>query len=316
MAVSLPHSPNSDPTNSTIAIIGLGGVGGVAAGCLIGAGRRVFACIRRPLDRLTLERPEGSVDLPLRALTDPTKAPSVDWVLLCTKAYSTGSAVPWLERLCGSSTRVAVLQNGIDHVARVAPLARGATVIPAIVYYNGERVAPDRFRLRHVAEYDLAVPDDPPGRDFVRLFQGTSLNVQSSDDFTTLLWRKLLINAVANPITTLTRQRQAVLRREDIRALSLAVLDEAVAVARAEGAGVEPEEAARILATLLTYPEGAGSSMYFDCLAGRPLECEALNGAIVAAGERHGVATPLNRALVALLRAISAAAVGADDRRD
>jgi len=48
--------------------------------------------------------------------------------------------------------------------------------------------------------------------------------------------------------------------------------------------------------------------MYFDRLAGRPLEVEALTGAIVAAGERHGIATPLNRALLVLLRAISNAA--------
>ena len=48
--------------------------------------------------------------------------------------------------------------------------------------------------------------------------------------------------------------------------------------------------------------------MYFDRLAGRPLEVEALSGAIVAAGERHGIATPLNRALLALLRAVSDAA--------
>jgi 2-dehydropantoate 2-reductase len=48
--------------------------------------------------------------------------------------------------------------------------------------------------------------------------------------------------------------------------------------------------------------------MYFDRLAGRRLEVEALTGAIVAAGERLGVPTPLNRALLALLRAVSDAA--------
>ena len=45
--------------------------------------------------------------------------------------------------------------------------------------------------------------------------------------------------------------------------------------------------------------------MYFDRLAGRTLEVEALTGAVVAAGARHGIATPLNRALLALLRAIN-----------
>jgi 2-dehydropantoate 2-reductase len=47
--------------------------------------------------------------------------------------------------------------------------------------------------------------------------------------------------------------------------------------------------------------------MYFDRLAGRAFEVEALTGAIVAAGERHGLATPLNRMLLTLLRAINEA---------
>jgi 2-dehydropantoate 2-reductase len=62
------------------------------------------------------------------------------------------------------------------------------------------------------------------------------------------------------------------------------------------------------MATLLTYPPEAGTSMYFDRLAGQALEVEALTGAIVAAGERLELATPLNRMLLTLLRAVSDAA--------
>ena len=291
---------------STVAVIGLGSIGGVAAGCLRDADRHdVIACARRPIGHLTLERPEGTVRLPLRTLTDPMAAEPADWVLLCTKAHETASAAPWLERLCRASTRVVVLQNGIGHAARVAPFIGKAAVVPAVVYYNGERIAADHVRLRHVAEHDLMVADEAAGRAFARLLDGTPLRVGLSADFTTLLWRKLLINAVANPITALTRQRQAVLRRADVRALCLAVLEEAVAVARADGARLAEDEAGQALATLLTYPAEAGTSMYFDTLAGRPLEVEALTGAIVAAGERHGIATPLNRAFLALLRAVS-----------
>ena len=76
-------------------------------------------------------------------MTDPAAAAPVDWVLLCTKSHDTPSAAPWLARLCRPSTRVAVLQNGVDHVSRVSPLIAGATVVPAIVYYNGERLATD-----------------------------------------------------------------------------------------------------------------------------------------------------------------------------
>ena len=297
----------------TIAIVGLGSIGGVAAGCLAAAGRaNVVACVRRSIGRLTFEWKQQTIEAALHAVTDPEHIEKpADWVLLCTKTYQTDSAAPWLKRLCAPSTRVAVLQNGIGHAERVAPLVGGAAVLPAIVYYNGERLAPDRVRLRQGSDCDIAVADDAVGRAFAELFAGTPLRVALSRDFAALAWRKLLINAVANPITTLTLQRQAVLRRPDIQELCGEILDEAVAVARAEGISFADDEPARAMATLFTFSGELGTSMYFDRLAGRRLEVEALTGAIVAAGERHGIATPLNRALLTLLRAISDAATNA-----
>ena len=245
----------------------------------------------------------------MRALTDPAdvQARSIGFCY-APKPSRRPSAAPWLARLCNSSTRIAVLQNGISHVERVAPLAGGAVVVPTLVYYNGERLGADRVRLRHVSEHALVATDDADGRAFAQLLEGTPLRVLLSREFSTLAWRKLLINTVANPITALTLQRQAVLRREDIKALCIAILEEAVAVARADGAQLAEDEAHKTLATLLTYPPEAGTSMYFDRLAGRGLEVEALTGAIVAAGERLRIATPLNSALLTLLRAISDAA--------
>jgi 2-dehydropantoate 2-reductase len=178
-------------------------------------------------------------------------------------------------------------------------------VVPVIAYYNGERLAPDRVRLRHVGDYDLVVADDENGRGFAQLLEGTPLRVFLSGDFTTLAWRKLLINAVANPITALVLQRQAVLRRPDIQELCRAVLAEAIAVARADGARLAEDEAARTIATLMTFSGELGTSMYFDRLAGRELEVEALTGAIVAAAEHHGIETPFNGALLTLLRAVN-----------
>ncbi len=302
-------APPPSAKRCTVAIIGLGNIGGVAAGCLRAADRHeIVVCVRQPIERLYLERPEGDVEVSLRALTEPAEASPVNWVLLCTKAQQTPSAAPWLARLCDSSTRIAVLQNGISHVERVAPLAGGAVVVPTLVYYNGERRGADRVRLRHVSEHALVATDDADGRAFAQLLEGTPLRVLLSQEFSTLAWRKLLVNAVANPITALTLQRQAVLRREDIKALCIAILDEAVAVACADGVQLAEDEAHKTLANLMTYPPEAGTSMYFDRLAGRELEVEALTGAIVAAGERLHVATPLNSTLLTLLRAISDAA--------
>src|SRR5260370_20685690 len=124
-------APPASRQRSTIAVIGLGNIGGVATGCLRAADRHdVIACVRQPINHLHLERPEGNVEVSLRALTNPADARPVDWVLLCTKAQHASSAAPWLARLCDSSTRVAVLHNCISHVARLAPLAPLATLLP------------------------------------------------------------------------------------------------------------------------------------------------------------------------------------------
>jgi len=291
---------------ATVAVVGLGSIGGIIAASLRAAGRHdVIACARKLIDHLTLERPNGAVEVAIRSLTDPAAAAPVEWVLLCTKVHHTASVAPWLAKLCNPRTRVAVLQNGIGHAERLAPYVNGATVVPVIVYYNGERLAPDRVRFRHAGDHDLVVRDDANGRAFAELLDGTQMRILFGEDFHTLAWRKLLVNSVGNPITALTLQRQAVLRRADVKELCLAILAEADAVARADGAHLAGDEPAQVMARLMTFPPDAGTSMYFDRLAGRPLEIEAITGAVVAAAERHKIATPLNRALLTLLRAAS-----------
>jgi 2-dehydropantoate 2-reductase len=301
------------PERPSVAVIGLGSIGGIIAGFLAALDRyELVACVRAPLKRLVVERADGAIDIPICALTDPVQAKPVDWVLVCTKTQDTESSAPWLQRLCGPRTRVAALQNGIGHCERLAPFVGQASVIPTIVYYNGERLAPDRVRYRRAGDYDFAISDDPDGRAFTALLDGSGMRILQSSDFKTLAWRKLLLNAMANPITALTLQRQAVFRRDDIKALCLAILEEAAAAGRADGAHLPADEPAQLLATLLTYPPDAGTSMYFDRLAGRPLEIDALTGAVVAAGERHGVPMPLNRMLLTLGCAVSDAAAGKD----
>jgi 2-dehydropantoate 2-reductase len=199
-----------------------------------------------------------------------------------------------------------MLQNGIDHADRVDSVVAKANVVPTIVYFNAERLSTDHVRLRQATDFDLVAPDDSNGIAFTQLFDQTKLRVTTDSDFTKLLWSKLLLNAVANPITTLTRQRLAVLHDPEVLNLCRQILEEGMNVARAQGVALPSDEADRVMETLLTYPRDAGTSMYFDCLAGRPLEVEALTGAIVKASERLGVATPINRALLTLLRPIHA----------
>ena len=287
-----------------IAIVGVGSVGTLFAAHLIQTGRaRVIACVRSPIERVRVETDGSAIDVPVESLHEPERAEPVDWVLLATKTYDTQSTAPWLQRLCAPTTRVAVLQNGVDHEARVQPLAGPAVVVPAIVHANSEYLSRGHVRQRRPGT-DLAVPNNSHGQCFANLFAGSGVRVSLEDDFTTAAWCKLLLNAAANPLTALTQRKLDVLREPETGRLALQILEEAAEVGRAEGARLDSNVAAEILDRLAQYPPGTGTSMLQDRLAGRPLEFEALTGVIVRKANQHGIPAPVNTRILELLRAL------------
>ncbi|MGW2407622.1 2-dehydropantoate 2-reductase [Streptomyces sp. NPDC001739] len=286
-----------------VAVIGAGAIGGYVAALARWAGLDVTLCVRSPLRDLAVESGGEVRAAPVRIVTDPARVAPVDWVLLTTKAQDTASAEGWLRRLCGPDTAVAVLQNGLDQEARVVPLVPpGTAILPTVVYISAERIAPGRVR-HHVAS-ELHVPEGPLADRFAALLAGSGLRVHPVPDFTTAVWRKLFTNLAANPLTALLQQRIGVFADPEMAALSRDLLREAAAVARAEGADIGEADIARTLELYAHAPPDGGSSMLYDRLAGRPLEHEYLTGAVVRAAGRHGIATPLNRMLLVLLRAV------------
>jgi 2-dehydropantoate 2-reductase len=290
----------------SIAVIGMGGIGGVVASCLQLSGRdRIVVCARRNVEAITLETPEGTHRLTPDVVTNPLRAGHVDWIVLCTKTQDTASASVWFERLCGPHTRVAVLQNGIEHERRVAPYVGNRAVVPAVVYFNGKRRSANDFSFRHGSEVDIVIPDSAAGQAFAALFEGTSLKVSPQKDFEQRRWMKLLLNAVANPITALTRRRLVVFQRDDIQNVASDIIREGLAVALAGGVELDGNAQSQVLERLLAYPPDEATSMYFDFINGHILEVDALTGAIVRMGESLGVPTPTNRIVLALLQAIN-----------
>jgi 2-dehydropantoate 2-reductase len=286
-----------------IAVIGAGGIGGVVAARLVEAGHPVQLCTRSPLSRLIVESRGVSRNPPVELISDPAAAQPLSWVFLATKAQETAGASGWLERLCGRDSTLVVLQNGIDHEARVRPFVPAARVVPALVHFGAERKAPG-----HIVEHGsgrLVVPDNDAARALAELLQGSGIGIELSRDFLTASWMKLLGNAFGNPLTALTMRRAEVFDDPAIRALAGEMIAETVAVGRAAGARFPPDVAEKAMASISRFPRDSGSSMLYDRLAGRPLEHEFLTGAVVRAAERNGVDAPLNRAMLALLGAIS-----------
>ena len=118
-----------------VAVVGAGAIGSTVAAALQRAGRHdVQLCARRDPGPIVVERPDGDrVALTAPVVVDPANAVGpADWVVLAVKAHQTEGAAAWLRALCAPGTTVAVLQNGIDHVERVAPLAGAATVLPTV----------------------------------------------------------------------------------------------------------------------------------------------------------------------------------------
>jgi 2-dehydropantoate 2-reductase len=283
-------------------VIGGGAIGGLTAAFAHEAGHDVTLCLRAPLDELTL-RTKGEVLRPdLRFVTRADEVPPVDWVFLTTKVQDTEGAAGWLRELCGPDTAVAVIQNGVDHAERIAPLApSGATILPTLAYMAVERVAPGR--IVHYTGGELHVPEGPSADRFMDLLAESRLTVRSVEDFRTAAWRKMFTNIAANPLTAILGQRMHILGDPEMRNLAQEILNEGLAVARAEGAQVDEEDVRRGLRANDAVPPDGGTSMLYDRLAGRPLEHEHITGAVVRAAERHGVDVPLNRMLLTLLRA-------------
>jgi 2-dehydropantoate 2-reductase len=287
----------------TIAIVGVGAIGGAVSADKDDLGRHeVLQCSRTPFKGLSVRHPAGSSEIALSAVTEPEGVGAVDWVLLATKAHQSEAAQPWLEALCDSDTTVAVLQNGIDHVERIAPLlARPASVLPVVVQLPAERTAPGVIEQER--DGLLLVPDDDKGRAFAGLFDAARTEVRPTPRFRTQAWWKLVSNASLGGVCALAMRENGAALEPALRDLVLALMREVVEVGRAEGVDLPDDCPEKAFAAMLRGAPQHWSSIAVDRRDGRPMEWEVRNAVVGRLARRHGIATPLNDAITATLRA-------------
>lgn len=286
---------------TSIAIVGPGAIGATVAAWLAQeAGHEVSLCVRTPVDGLVIATPDGEIRAAPRILTDPAQAQAVDWVLVATKVYDAAAAARWLAPLTGPETRVAILQNGVEHRSNFAGVVAAERLVPVSVDIPAERDAPGRVRQHRYGT--LTVADDAAGRAFVALFAGTPIVAQTTVDFTTVVWRKLAINASGIALTLIDKPFGAT-RDEGVAEVIRTLVAECRAVGLAEGADLPETLPDEIVAYYRAQAPTLKNSLHSDLLAGRPLELDARNGVIVRLGEKHGVPTPAMRMMVALVAA-------------
>ena len=282
-----------------ILLIGPGAIGATLAAWLCQDDRhQVAVAARTPFDAIEVQTPEGVIHAKPRVHTAVGQVSPVDWVLVATKAYDSEAAAKWFPAACGPRTRVAVIQNGVEHVARFDKHIERGRIVPVMIDLPADRVSPGKTVQRGPAH--LVVPAGRNGEDFVKLFAHTNFDMQQTDDFATAVWRKLCLNCAGAPCAVLMKP-QGIVHHEPVAELMRELVRECVAVGRAEGAKLDDSIPGEIIDRMKRGQRDSGNSMYADRVAGRPMEHDARNGVIVRLGKKHGIAAPMNALMVALL---------------
>jgi 2-dehydropantoate 2-reductase len=319
------------------AVVGAGAIGGFAGGCLAAGGAEV-ALVARGAHLDALRR--NGVHIQLRtgaSLTahpfvtgDPRDIGPVDAVLLAMKAPGIRAAAPALSPLLGSETAVIAGQNGLPwwyfekcggslegmHLESVDPGGFLSSVIPAsrvigcVIYCSArvsrpgeiEQIEGNRFAI---GELDGRRSDRC--RRIAQAFQQGGLKCAVRARIRHDVWVKLIGNLALNPISLLARASiEEILRLPETERLARAVMEEGEAVARAAGMELEISIDQRIGGAART---GAHrTSMLQDFEAGRPLELEAIAGAVIELADRLGISIPHTRAVYACARLLESGA--------
>lgn len=243
-----------------------------------------------------------------RATSDPAEVPPSDFGIVATKSMHTGEAVASVAHAFVDGS-VCSVQNGVgneeaiaEHVERVM---RGTT-FPA-----GKIVAPGHVQWDVKGDTTIGPFEPRPAsmEDVERLADACTragMPTKAVADARGPQWRKLIFNAATNPIGALTGLTHGrVCEDPALRALVTALVDEGKAVAAAQG--IELDEDPETLIDYAARPDVAydhKASMLQDVEARRTTEIDFLNGGVVRFGREHGVPTPLNEAVTALIKGV------------
>ncbi len=300
-----------------IAVMGAGSIGGYFGGMLAQGGHQV-TLIARGAHRQAIENHGLKIitddrEFMVRCATtdNPNSVGPVELVLLTVKTYHNAQAVPAMLPLIDGDTSVLCLQNGIDsyqEVAQaVAPVVRSKKVLPGAAYIEASLAGPGIVRrsgkVVRIVFGELDGSDSDRGQLISQALEQSGIPAQFTQDIQQTLWTKFLFIATMAGVTTLSRETMAQLMpRPESRQAIIDCMREIEGVARALGVNLAED----VVSSTISYIEGSleqmHASMHADVVAGRPLELEALNGAVVRAGRVAQVPTPVNNLIYAMVK--------------
>lgn len=325
MAISVNNAPCEGGwrvLGMKILVMGAGAIGSVVGGFMAKAGHEVMLVGRDPhigaivQDGLRISGIWGDhVVSNLHAGTGSRGfgQRSFDLILITVKSYDTLDATRFVYPVVEAQTLVCAYQNGLGNAETIANLVGWERTVGARVIFGARINAPGHVEVTVMANptaLGVYHPSAPASR--VRAIAETMNEAGIPTVFTekiaTLLWAKVAYNCALNPLSALLDVPYGVLAETDYtRSIMGEVIDELYQVGHAVNVELDPPEAEdykRLLFDELIPPTAAHyASMREDLLLRRRTEIEAINGAIVRNGARHGIACPANAFLTRMIHA-------------
>jgi 2-dehydropantoate 2-reductase len=295
-----------------ILIVGTGALGVLFAARLARAGHRVtmlgtwkegISALQKDGARL-IDAEGNEQRFKVRATDDPRECTGAKHALVLVKAWQTERAANQLKDCLAADGLALTLQNGLGNyetltrilgVHRVAlgSTTTGATLIaPGVARAGGEGV--------------VSIQRHPTLGPIETALISAKFNAHLVEDAQSLVWGKLIINAAINPLTALLRVPNGeLLNRPSAREMMAKLAREAKEVANAENIKLPFDDPVAMAEEVARKTASNQSSMLQDVLRNAPTEIDAICGAVVKFGEKHGIETPVNWACWQLARALS-----------
>ena len=291
---------------ATVAVLGPGAVGGALAVHLSLAGQRVVCVARRetaePIvaNGLTLEL--GDKEATARPEVVELLDEPVDVLLVTVKAPALDRALGRVSREAVADGVVVSLLNGLEHVGTIRDRLGAKTAAGSISRFQAYRDGPAHIVQLTETLVVTAASDDLASDELAAALvplaeAGVDLRVGASER--AVLWEKAARLGPLAAVTALTQRSVGELLADpEWHATLMATIEESCAVASADGVPISPADQWALVEAM---PGDLTTSTARDVAAGKPSELDAVAGAIVRAGRRHSVPTPVLDSLLAQL---------------
>lgn len=242
------------------------------------------------------------------ATLSPLDVGVADVVLVFVKCYHTEAAIKSAAPMLGAETVVLSLQNGWGNAPRIAGIVGQERVLVGVTYHSATLLEAGHIGHSGVGKTilgELSGAISPRLERIAGAFGEAGWEVEASPEIQSRIWGKLALNVCTLPTSALLRFTADELpKHEGTKAVMRSLLEETVAVAKAQDIAMDFDERWEAIISLLEKAVGARSSMLQDVEKNRQTEIDVINGAICHAGARLGIATPVNDTMMSMVKSL------------